>query len=159
MKNFIQYCAGLLLLLTCISCSKKEKQNCLLVPAALILPGFNFQVVDKTSGADLFFGVQPTYTLNDIKVVFKNASNKVDSLAPPQKINTGSVEYFHYIIPGNHAIDTCFIKIKNLKTDTVISTLETIKGECSSSISVIRIQVNKDAPFKYSNGSIVSIRK
>ena len=159
MKKIIQYRTGLLLLLICFSCSKKEKTNCLLSPYALILPSFNFQMVDKTTGADLFFSAQPVYTLNDIKVVFRNASNKVDSLAPPQKINEGSGEHFKYIIPGNHAIDTCFIKVKNLKTDTVISSLETIKGECSSSIAVIKIQVNKQAPFKYSNGGMVVIKK
>jgi hypothetical protein len=159
MKNFIQYCAGLLLLLTCIACSKKEKTNCLLAPYALILPSFNFQMVDKTTGADLFFSAQPAYTLNDIKVIFKNSNNKVDSLAPPQKINDGSGDHFKYIIPGNHAMDTCFIKIKSLKTDTIISTLETIKGECSSSIAVINVQVNKQAPFKYSNGGMVIIKK
>lgn len=159
MKNFIQYCTGLLLLATCISCSKKEKQNCLLVPYALILPSFDFKLVDKATGTDLFFSAQPTYSLNDIKIVFKNSNNKVDSLAPPQKIDNGSGEHFRYIIPGNHATDTCFIKIKNLKTDTVISMVETIKGECSSSVAIIRIQVNKEAPFKYGNGGIVTIRK
>src|ERR1700754_668139 len=150
MKNLIQYCAGLMLLLICFSCSKKEKTNCLIAPAALILPSFNFQLVDKNTGADLFFSAQPAYSLNDIKVIFKNANNKVDSLAPPQKISDGSGEHFQYVIPGNHTSDTCFIKIKNLKTDTVISTLATKRDECSTSIAVIKVQVNNNAPFVYS---------
>ncbi|MEN0056890.1 MAG: hypothetical protein AAGC65_24640 [Mucilaginibacter sp.] len=158
MKNFIQCCAGLLLMLTCISCSKKEKATCLLAPYALILPSFDFKVVDKTTGTDLFFSAQPTYTLSDIKVVFKNTSNKVDSLAPPMKINDGAGNRFHYIIPGNRTTDTCFIKIKNLKTDTVISTIGSIKGECAP-IVTIKIQVNQEAPMKYSNGDVITIRK
>lgn len=159
MKRSIQYCAVLLFLLACISCTKKEKANCLFVPAALILPGYTFQVVDKTTGADLFFSAQPAYSMNDIKVVFKNASNKADSLAPPQKINNGSGDHFKYIVPLGRMADTCFIKIKNLKTDTLISTLENIKSECSSSIVVTKVQVNKSAPVAYANTDIVVIRK
>jgi hypothetical protein len=129
------------------------------VPAALILPSFNFQITDKTTGADLFFSAQPVYTLNDIKVVFRNGNNKIDSLAPPQTINTSSAQHFKYVVPLGRVVDTCFIKIKNLKTDTVISTLETIKGECSSSIAVTKVQVNKGTPVAYSNAALVIIKK
>jgi len=157
-KNLNQYIAGLLLLLTCVSCSKnKEKSGCL--PVALILPAFKFQVVDKNSGNDLFFSPSPAYSINDIKIVFKNQENKLDSISPPQRTNAGTGSYFVYIVPFSRIADTCYIKIKALKTDTVISTIERIKTECGSNDGVIKVQVNKEAPIANSNKTIIVIKK
>lgn len=129
------------------------------MPAVLILPGFNFQMVDKTSGGDLFFSSKPAYSLNDIKVVFKTGMNKIDSIAPPQRTGTGAGQHFVYVIPFNKTADTCYIKIKNLKTDTVISTIAKVKTECSTNDVVIKVQVNKNTPVAYSNTDVVVIRK
>jgi hypothetical protein len=159
MKNLYKYYAGLFLLLAFISCSKKEKSNCLLVPAALILPSFNFQVVDKNTGTDLFFSPSPAYSLNDIKIVFKNHDNKLDSISPPLSTNNGAGSHFMYIIPFSRMADTCYIKIKTLKTDTVISTIERVKTECSSNDAVIKVQLNKEAAMVNSNKTIVVIKK
>jgi hypothetical protein len=159
MKNLYKHCIGLFLLLAFISCSKKEKSNCLLVPAALILPSFNFQVVDKNTGTDLFFSPSPAYSLNDIKIVFKNHENKLDSISPPLKTNTATGSHFMYIIPFSKIADTCYIKIKALKTDTVISTIERVKTECSSNDAVIKVQVNKEAAIINSNKTIIVIKK
>ena len=160
MKNLYKPCVGLFLVLTFISCSKnKEKSNCLLVPVALILPSFNFQVIDKNTGTDLFFSPSPAYSLNDIKIVFKTHENKLDSISPPQRTNTGTGSHFVYIIPFSKVSDTCYIKIKGLKTDTVVSTLERIKTECSSNDAVIKVQVNKEAAIVNSNKTIIVIKK
>lgn len=159
MKNQYKYWVGLFLLLILISCSKKEKSNCLLVPVALILPSFNFQVIDKNTGTDLFFSPSPAYSLNDIKIVFKNHDNKLDSISPPLNTNNGTGSHFMYIIPFSRMADTCYIKIKTLKTDTVISTIERVKTECSSNDAVIKVQLNKEAAVVNSNKTILVIKK
>lgn len=159
MKNLYKNCVGLFLLLTFISCSKKEKSNCLLVPAALILPSFNFQVIDKSTGADLFFSPSPAHPLNDIKIVFKTREGKLDSISPPLHTNTGTGNHFVYIVPFNKEKDTCYIKIRNLKTDTIVSTIEKIKTECSSNDAVVKVHLNKETPVVNSGKTVIVIKK
>lgn len=161
MKNLNRYIAGLLLLLTITSCSKNKDKSrgCPPVPLALILQAVKFQVVDKASGQDLFFSSNPRYAFTDIKIVFRNSSNKLDSISPPLKQELPVGSHFVYPIPYTRTLDTCYIKIKNLKTDTLISTIATTKTECATAYSLNKVQVNKSAPIAYSNGNIIVIKK
>jgi hypothetical protein len=162
MKNLCRYVAGLLLLLSGVSCSKNKNKtnNCQLIPVALILQAIKFRVVDKTSGQDLFFTPNPRYALTDIKIVFRNGSNKLDSISPPQKEELPNGSHFVYPIPYTRTLDTCYIKIKNLKTDTVISIIEATKNECgTTSYNLNKVQVNKNAPIAYSYSNVVIIKK
>ncbi|WPU93338.1 hypothetical protein SNE25_28880 [Mucilaginibacter sabulilitoris] len=158
MKNLNQYLVGLLLLLTCVSCSKnKEKSGCL--PVALIQPAFKFQVVDKNNGNDLFFSASPQYSLSDISVEFRDKLNKINILSPPDHLNSGSVDHFVYTIPQGKTADTCFVKIKGLKTDTLISTITSTTTDCGVSLSLSRVKVNKNVPVDYSKDITIVIKK
>ena len=164
MKNLCRYIAGLLFLLTVVSCSKnKEKsKGCPPIPLAaslLAIQSIKFQMVDKTSGQDLFFAPKAPYALTDIKIVFRNSSNKLDSVAPPMKEEWPTGWHFVYPVIYARTLDTCYIKIKGLKTDTLISTLSVNKGECGTSYALSKVQVNKNAPFAYSFNSITVIKK
>ena len=160
MKNLNRYVAGLLLLLTAVSCSKnKAKVICPPMPLTLPVQTVKFQVVDKTSGKDLFFSQNPPYALTDIKIVFRNSSSKLDSISPPLKEELPSGSHFVYAVSNARTPDTCYIKIKSLKTDTMISTLATTKTECSITYSLNKVQVNKNAPVAYTTGSVIVIKK
>lgn len=161
MKNLSRYIACLFLLLTAVSCSKNKDKTkvCPPVPLALILQAIKFQVVDKTSGQDLFFSANAPYALTDIKIVFRNSSNKLDSVSPPLKEELPAGSHFVYPIPYTRILDTCYIKIKNLKVDTVISTIATTKTECSTMYSLNKVQVNKNAPIAYSYSNVIVIKK
>lgn len=158
MKNLNQYIAGFFILLTCVSCSKnKEKTGCL--PVALIQPAFKFQVVDKNSGNDLFFSANPQYQLSDISIEFRDRENKLNILSPPEHQNLGSGDNFIYTISRGKLVDTCFVKIKNLKTDTLISTITSTTTDCGVSLSLSRVKVNKNVPVDYSKDITIVIKK
>jgi len=160
MKNLCLYIFGLFILLTVVSCSKnKAKVICPPVPLALPVQTVKFQVVDKTSGKDLFFSQNPPYALTDIKIVFRNSSNKLDSISPPLKEDLPAGSHFLYIVSNPRSPDTCYIKIKSLKTDTLISTLATTQTACSTTYFLNKVQVNKDAPVAYVGGNVIIIKK
>jgi hypothetical protein len=161
MKNLCRYIAGLLLLFSVVSCSKNKAKvvGCPPVPLALILQAVKFQVVDKTSGQDLFFSPNAPRPFTDIKIVFRNSSNKLDSISPPLKEELPIGSYFLYPIPYTRTLDTCYIKIKNLKTDTLISTIATTKTECATTYSLNEVQVNKNPPVTYSYSNVIVIKK
>jgi len=161
MKNLSRYIAGLMLLLTVVSCSKNKDKTkvCPPVPLALILQAIKFQVVDKTSGQDLFFSAKAPYALTDIKIVFRNSSNQLDSVSPPLKDQLPTGSNFVYHIPYARTLDTCYIKIKGLKTDTMISTIATTITKCSTRYLLNKVQVNKNAPIAYSYSNVIVIKK
>jgi len=161
MKNLSRYVAGLLLLLIAVSCSKNKDKNevCPPMPLALVLQAVKFQVVDKTSGQDLFFSQNPPYALTDIKIVFRNSSNQLDSVSPPLKDQLPTGSHFVYPIPYTRILDTCYIKIKGLKTDTMISTIATTITKCSTMYLLNKVQVNKNAPIAYSYSNVIVIKK
>jgi hypothetical protein len=161
MKNLCRLIAGLLLLLTITSCSKNKAKivGCSPVPLALILQAVKFQVVDKTSGQDLFFSPNASHPLTDIKIVFRNSSNKLDSVSPPLKEELPTGSHFIYTIPYTRTLDTCYIKIKDLKTDTLISTIAVTKTECSTSYALNKVQVNKNPSVAYSYSNVILIKK
>ena len=161
MKKISQCTACLFLLLFAVSCSKNKNQKkiCPPVPVALILQVVRFQVVDKTSGQDFFFSPNAPYALTDIKIVFRNSSGKLDSVSPPLKEQVPTGSHFIYPVPYTRTLDTCYIKIKNLKTDTLISTVATTITECSTTYALNKVQVNKNAPVAYAYGNVIIIKK
>ncbi|WP_419699579.1 hypothetical protein [Mucilaginibacter sp. NFX135] len=161
MKKISQCIAGLLLLWIVVSCSKNKNQTkiCPPAPVALILQVVRFQIVDKTSGQDFFFSPNPPYALTDIKIVFRNSAGKLDSVPPPLKEAVPAGSHFVYPVPYTRTLDTCYIKIKNLKTDTMISTVAATKTECSTTYVLNKVQVNNNAPVAYTSGNVILIKK
>ncbi|MBB6129080.1 hypothetical protein [Mucilaginibacter lappiensis] len=160
MKNLCLYIVGLFILLAVVSCSKnKAKVICPPVPLTVPVQTVKFQVVDKTSGQDLFFSQNPPYALTDIKIVFRNSSNKLDSISPPLKEELPTGSHFVYAVSNPRTPDTCYIKIKSLKTDTMISTFATTTTACSTTSFLNKVQVNKNAPVAYASGNVIVIKK
>lgn len=126
---------------------------------ALIQPAFKFQVVDKNNGNDLFFSGSPRYQLSDISIEFRDKLNKINILSPPDHLNSGGNDHFIYTIPQGKLIDTCFLKIKNLKTDTLISTVTSTTTDCGITLSLSRVKVNKNVPVDYSKDITIVIKK
>jgi hypothetical protein len=58
----------------------------------------------------------------------KNGAGKIDSLLPTVKVT--NQKYFSFPIMRAQAKDTCFIKIKNLKVDTLIYTIGNTNTPC-----------------------------
>ncbi len=160
MKNLCRYVVGLFVLLTVVSCSKnKAKVICPPVPLILPVQAIKFQLVDKTSGKDLFFSQNPPYALTDIKIVFRNSSAQLDSISPPLKEDLPTGSHFVYAVSNPMRPDTCYIKIKSLKTDTLISIFATTTTPCSTTSYLDKVQVNKNAPVAYVTGNVIVIKK
>lgn len=77
------------------SCTKKEIENpaCL----AIFVPDyFQFTIVDKNTGADLFFSSTPSYTVDQIYFTVEGNTGK-----PKPKVETSVTLGKHFSIPGN----------------------------------------------------------
>lgn len=127
MKNLLAL-SCLLCILILIACSKDSKQTgaCTL---AYILPSLNFNIVNQSSGADLFFSKNPVYNPSDLKVYFKNSMNKIDSVTPSVLIR-GNKKYFSFTTSRASLSDTCIIKIKTVKADTLTYTIANTDEIC-----------------------------
>lgn len=138
------------------SCSKvNESINCSTV---YIPPTLNFQVINKSTNADYFFSSSPLlYSVSDLKVFFKNASNRTDSITPPVK-NNDTQKYFAFTAPAAKQIDTCFIKIKNFPTDTVIFTVKNTEDSCPQ-LYIKTVKINKSTAITTTPQMIIQIKK
>ena len=117
-----------LCILILIACSKNDKQTgaCTL---EYILPSLNFNIVNQSSGADLFFSENSLYKPSDLKVHFKNGMNRIDSVTP-SVLTRGDKKYFSFKTSRASLSDTCIIKIKNAKADTLTYTIANTDEIC-----------------------------
>lgn len=77
------------------SCTKKENEDpaCLAIFAPDLL---RINVVDKTTGSDLFFPTIPRYTVDDITYTIGNEKAKIKP-----KIDNSTTLGKHFVIPNN----------------------------------------------------------
>jgi hypothetical protein len=142
--------------MTFSSCKKSKDQNN--GPCGTPLPecgdimciaywyNFDFRVVDKATGADLVFGANPRYTVNDIKLFFDAAGTHpvpivVDT--PGKKFQTMTAREQVYLIINSQVYDVdivfqpescCSSKVKDLKIDNQVV--------CTCCADVIGVPVN-----------------
>jgi hypothetical protein len=86
------------------------------------LSNFSFTIVDKTTGADLIFGSNPTLTPADVKLFFNSASQYVIS-----KYTDSTKKAFSTIF----ARDTMSLQIKNEPLKLITVKLFCLKDCCS----------------------------
>jgi hypothetical protein len=155
MKTFTKLCLFASLILA-ISCSKdKSDKNC---SPSINYPSVKFRVVSATDGTDLFFSTAPKYLLTDIKIRYKNSTNKVDSVAPATA-TLGSTKYFLYKLPALRLNDTAYVKVSNLKSDTLYTTLKMTTNACGAAYSIINVKINQQPATTYSDDTIIIIKK
>ncbi|UEG51446.1 hypothetical protein LLH06_10720 [Mucilaginibacter daejeonensis] len=111
-----------------ISCTKNNSERTACT-GQYVYPTLKFKVIDKTTRADLFFSSTPTYLLSDIKIIFKNGSNRSDPIRPTV-VSRETSKYFSFTAPRVLPTDTCIIKIKALKSDTLVYTIARSSGTC-----------------------------
>ena len=92
-----------------------------------------FQVVDKTSGADLFSGDVPKYKRSDLKVYHFNYKKETDTL-PLRFSASPNGQAFVFEIEPAKARDTVLIKIAETRIDTLIFAIKKPKNPCLRSI-------------------------
>jgi len=111
-----------------MACTKADKQTgaCTL---EYIYPSLNFNIVSQSSGADLFFSANSLYKPEDLNVHFKSGINRTDSVTPSVQTR-GNKFFFSFKTSHAYLSDTCIIKIKNAKADTVTYTIANTDEIC-----------------------------
>lgn len=88
-----------------------------------------FQVVDKTSGANLFFGENPKYKINEINVYrTKDKTFKEPLLLSPI---AGNIPVFSLAFDYHKPIDTLLIKIADTPIDSLFYTVKKPINHCN----------------------------
>lgn len=107
---------------------------------------FDFRIVDKATGADLVFGANPRYTVNDIKLFYDAAGTHPIQLAvdtPGKKFYTKTANEQMYLIINSQVYDIdivfkgvtcCSAQVRDLKIDNQVI--------CTCCTDVIGVPVN-----------------
>ncbi|SDL83908.1 hypothetical protein SAMN05421820_102276 [Pedobacter steynii] len=97
----------------------------------------NFNVVDGSTGKDLFFSDNPKYTVDEIGF-FKTKDKLFKEVQKPVVIGTGTQRYFRTYIDNFAAKDTLLMKLPvsggNEAADVFSYTMKTSKEPCSQAI-------------------------
>jgi len=112
------------------SCSSSTHDNkCLPCPMALPAPpALTFSVVDKTSGADLFFGATAKYDTSQLKVHHIVNGHPDTAFLRIDAVN----QKFNVRITANHEVDTVTMNIADTPQDILLFKRKTTGGCCSS---------------------------
>jgi len=123
-------------------------------------PSLSFNIVDQTSGADLFFSDQPRYQAADLKVYFKNHRNGLDSVSPKIITYDNWKKSFQIDILHTAGTDTVMLRIKNLPSDRIIYTIDYSRTTECEIPYVSSVKINDAVPVELSiNNQLVTIRK
>lgn len=147
--------SSLMLLASCTNSDKQDVQ--IACSAVYIFPKLNFQVVSKANNTDLFFAPVPAYDVSAIKVYLKNGYNKIDSLLPVVTV-MGTQKYFTFSVMQSRLKDTCFVKIKGLKVDTLIYTLGKTNAPCPQWY-INSVAINRGAASALAENGVLQIKK
>jgi hypothetical protein len=97
----------------------------------------NFNVVDASTGKDLFFSDNPKYTVDQIGF-FKTKDKLFKEPRKPQVIGSGTQRYFRMYIDNFAPKDTLLMKLPipggNETADVFSYTIKTSKEPCPSSV-------------------------
>jgi hypothetical protein len=86
------------------------------------------------------------------------STNKVDSVGPATR-TLGSSKYLLYNLPTLRLNDTAYIKVTNLKSDTLYTTLKMTTNACGAAYSIINVKINQQPAVTYKDDTIIIIKK
>lgn len=138
------------LLLVIASCSNKNDGQ-IACTAQYVLPSLNFDIINKSDFT------MPVYITTDINIYLKNGLNKIDTISPVLKSTPGQ-KYFSLTVRSTKQIDTCYIQIKNLKTDTLIYSITNSNAPCPQPY-ISSVAINKASPLIIAPDAIIQIKK
>ncbi|MES2113260.1 MAG: hypothetical protein V4577_31200 [Bacteroidota bacterium] len=112
------------------SCSSSTHDNkCFPCPLAVTAPpNLTFRVVDKTTGADLFFGAAAKYDTSRLKVHHIVNGQPDTAFLHIDAAN----QKFNVRITANHEVDTVTMNIADKPQDILLFKRKTSSGCCSS---------------------------
>jgi len=156
MKTFAYLQIVFALLFCLISCSKKTSvQGC---TAQYVAPTIKFILVDKTNGNDLFFSASPNYSINELKMRFKNQANKLDSITPAIEVSGNNTKHFVYSVPALRSSDTCYVQIKGLISNSIYYVISKDSSPCQTPF-VSMVKVDNENIINYKTNDVITIKK
>lgn len=99
------------------SCSNSD-DTMVACTAELKSYAFNFKIIDKSNGRDLFFGDPPAYS-TDVLVVSMMRDNSMQKLTLESKTEDSKGKYFSTTILPVDKLQTLVVKIADLPADTL----------------------------------------
>ena len=124
---------------------------------AEVIPNIQFNVVDKITQQDLFFGSSAKYTPSQIKF-YHIINGKPDSVSYVFFTDTTAHHFFLGIGPTS-TTDTVLMKIADLTTDTFLFNTGT-SGNCCPRLVLNSVLFNGTVVYTYANGpTIVTLSK
>ncbi|MFA6083515.1 hypothetical protein [Mucilaginibacter sp.] len=149
MKNVSSIICLLILSFFLASCTNKGNGQ-IACTAQYVLPSLNFQVINET---DL---TMPVYTATDIKIYLKTDINKTDTISPALK-SASDQRYFSFDLRRVKQIDTCYIRVANLKTDTLVYAVSNTSAPCPRPY-ISKITINRSAPLPIAPNTMVQLK-
>lgn len=151
--------AGILLFFGCSKSSSKI--ICGVCPEyasiAEIIPNIQFNVVDKITKQDLFFGSGAKYTASQIKF-YHIINGKADSTSFVF-FNDTTAHHFFLGVGPTHNTDTVTMKIADLPSDTFLFNTGSI-GVCCPRLVLNSVLFNGVIVYTYANGpAVVTLTK
>ncbi|HVW98502.1 MAG TPA: hypothetical protein VHA56_21225 [Mucilaginibacter sp.] len=129
-KSSVFLLIGVAFLAACITgCDSKSPDKCTPCPAILQLaPNLNFRVVDKATNTDLFFNDPAEYAISDLKM-HQLINGHPDTVF--LSVDTENKRFNVRVNPVGQ-IDTVIMKVGNKSQDTLLFSIATTKGCCST---------------------------
>lgn len=127
MRRPLQYFLVFMTIAFFASCTKEVPDN--IIDCDPVLPYVTFRVVDKTSGADLFFSDKPKYQLKDINL-FRIKDVKYKDPIKLRNGENGAGRVFVFNFNNSLQRDTLIIKIANTPEDRLIYSVKTPANHC-----------------------------
>lgn len=149
MKKSIKYLLGLSFILMLASCMKDAEDEIIGCDPPESIGAF--QVVDKTSGADLFIGSNPRYKRANVKIYPFNYKNDKDTLRLSMYT---SAKLSAFIFNLKTSRDTILVKIADTPMDTIIYTVNKPQNHCLPH-TIDKAYVNSGEMIKEDNALII----
>ena len=127
MKKSVKYLLSLTVILVLAACMKQPDNE--IIGCDPVVSAGGFQVVDKTSGADLFWGSSPTYKRADLRIYPFNYKNETDTL-PLRSMVSGTRQVFVFEMKPAKVKDTILLKIADMRMDTLTFTVKMPSNPC-----------------------------
>ena len=124
--------AGVLMIgaFTLLSACTKINDNTQVIGCDPVTSFARFQIVDKSSGQDLFFSTNPKYQLKDISLFKISDKNYKDTIKTLVAGPGGSERYFLLSINFKKPKDTLVVRIAGTPDDQLIYTVKRASNSC-----------------------------
>jgi len=127
MKKSIKYLLSVTAILILAACMKQSDNE--VIGCDPVVSAAGFQLVDKTSGADLFLGNTPIHKPADLRIYPVNYKNETDTLAL-KSIVSSTRQVFVFELRQAKVKDTVLLKIADTRMDTLVFTVKMPSNPC-----------------------------